>query len=61
MELAVQLDDRRVDMLIIAKDGTTVAIECENDTILAVQCHIGLIVAQCPEIGLWDKPRSVGD
>jgi hypothetical protein len=48
-------------MLIIAKDGTTVAIECENDTILAVQCHIGLIVAQCPEIGLWDKPRSVGD
>lgn len=53
MELAVHLDDRRVDMVVITEDGTTVSIECQGNTILDVQRHIGLVTAQCPEIARW--------
>lgn len=53
MELAVHLDDRRVDMVVITEDGTTVSIECQGNTILDVQRHIGLVTVQCPEIARW--------
>lgn len=53
MELVAHLDDRRVDMVVITEDGTTLAIECQGNTILEVQRHIGLVTAQCPEIAQW--------
>jgi hypothetical protein len=53
MALAVHLDERRVDMLVITSDGTTVAIECENGTMLSVQRHIAKISQDCPEIATW--------
>jgi hypothetical protein len=58
MELAVHLDERRVDMRVITSDGTTVAIECENDTILRVQRHIAEIRRDCPEIATWKDPET---
>jgi hypothetical protein len=63
MELAVHLDDRRVDMLVITADGTTIAIECENDTILSVQRHIAAISDECPQIATWSRrhPTQSGD
>jgi hypothetical protein len=42
-------------MLVITADGTTVAIECENDTILSVQRHIAAISEQCPAIATWSR------
>jgi hypothetical protein len=53
MELAAQLEDRRVDMLIVTEDGTTIAIECANDAILKIQQHIAQILRQCPDITRW--------
>jgi hypothetical protein len=53
MEIAAHLDERRVDMVVIADDGTTIAIECENDTILKIQRYIAQIALDCPEIALW--------
>lgn len=53
MELAAQLEDRRVDMLVVTADGTTIAVECANDAILKIQEHIAQILRQCPEIGRW--------
>jgi len=58
MELEVQLEERRVDMLIVTKDGTTVAIECENDAIFKIQEHIADISRQCPEIARWGMPLA---
>lgn len=55
MELAAHLDERRVDMLVIAADGTTVAIECEADTIVKVQRHIQALAEECPEVLTWGK------
>lgn len=53
MELAAHLDERRVDMLIVTDDGTTIAVECENDTVLRIQEHISQIAIDCPEIAMW--------
>lgn len=53
MELAAHLDDHRVDMLVIAEDGTTIAVECQNDTILKIQRYIAKIARECPEIATW--------
>jgi hypothetical protein len=59
MEIAAHLDERRVDMLVVADDGTTIAIECENDTILKIQRHIAQIALECPEIALWKTTTRV--
>ena len=53
MELTAHLDERHVDMIILTTDGTTLAIQCENDSILNVQRHIGAICETCPEIATW--------
>jgi hypothetical protein len=45
-----------VYMLVITSDGTTVAIECQNDTIFSVQKHIAEISRECPEIASWKDP-----
>lgn len=55
MELTAYLDEHRVDMLVVASDGTTVAIECENNSILNIQQHIDAIVEACPEIATWSR------
>lgn len=60
MELAAHLYDRRVDMLIITSDGTTVAIECEGDAILSVQRLIAAIRDECPAIGTWSQWHPIG-
>jgi len=58
MEFAAQLDERRVDMLIVTADGTTIAVECENDTIFEIQRHIAQMARDCPEIATWNvAPR----
>jgi hypothetical protein len=59
MEFAAQLEDRRVDMLVVTADGTTIAVECANDAILKIQQHIAQILGQCPEIADW--PASTAD
>lgn len=56
MELAVQLEEHRVDMLVVTEDGTTVAIECENDAISKIAQHIAAISHHCPEIARWGTP-----
>ncbi len=61
MELVAHLDDRRVDMLIVAEDGTTIAVECENDTILKVQRHIAQISSDCPQIASWSGAHCAVD
>lgn len=53
MEFAAQLDERRVDMLIVTADGTTIAVECPNDTIFEIERHITKIGRDCPEIAGW--------
>lgn len=58
MELAAQLEDRRVDMLIVSEDGTTIAIECANGAILKIQQHIAEILRQCPEIARWSVDNA---
>jgi hypothetical protein len=60
MELVAHLDDHRVDMRVITSDGTTIAIECENDAILSVQRHISEISQECPEIATWNGPHIAG-
>ncbi len=57
MELAAHLEERRVDMLIVTEDGTTLAIECGNDTILNVQRHIEQISRDCPQIASWGDAK----
>ncbi len=59
MEFAVQLDERRVDMLIVTEDGTTLAVECERDAIFKIGQHIAAIQRQCPEIGCWAAPAPL--
>jgi hypothetical protein len=54
MELAAHLDEHRVDMLVVAHDGTTIAVECENNTIFRIQKHIAQIARDCPEIAMWN-------
>jgi signal transduction histidine kinase/HPt (histidine-containing phosphotransfer) domain-containing protein/ActR/RegA family two-component response regulator len=50
VELTADLDDRHVDMLITANDGTLIAIEYENDSVLGVMRHIEKIADDKPLI-----------
>jgi hypothetical protein len=53
MEFVAHLNERYVEMLVMTSDGTTIAIECENDAIFAVQRNIEKIGLDCPEIMAW--------
>jgi len=61
MEIAAHFEDRRVDMLIVTEDGTTIAIEYENDSILSVQRHIGQMSYHCPQIASWGQTDKTYD
>ena len=53
MQLVADLDGRYVAMRVITDTGDAVAIECEKDSIFAVQRHIEQMGRECPEITSW--------
>ena len=53
MQFVADLDGRYVEMHVITETGDAVAIECEKDSIFAVQRHIEQMGRECPEISSW--------